>query len=203
MTLKAIELTSLSSEGLADAIAWIDWRSEETEIVETIANQLDTPDTLSFSVDGESITVIFNGNEFPIPLTNTGSDRYVMLCSIGEILKDRYVIWLEAETLEGSDTHGVVLVAKEQSQLLMTSHATWMSEHLRELIPGLDRFNNLKIPYFGNEQNNPNFQTEWQKYDQDTKAMVAKLREQRDEKSIKEMTKTSTKAAVKPWWKFW
>jgi hypothetical protein len=62
----------------------------EHKVVEAFAWQLEDGDVLTFREDDDGrVTPIRNGLEYVVPLTMTVSDRYVMIHSLAEILKDR------------------------------------------------------------------------------------------------------------------
>ena len=91
---------------------------------------------------------IRNGVEYRVPLTRTGSDRYVMIHSLAEILKDRYATFMEAESHGGSDTHGVIVVPHAQVEELERLHPGWIGKHLATL-KGIDGFSGLEVPRIG------------------------------------------------------
>lgn len=190
MTLNSKELLSLNKEELLDSFGWIDWRGAPDEIFDTFASQLDEDDNISCNEEEfqEDFFVLnYNGTEHRIQLTETESDCYVMICSLAEIIKDKYVVWLEKESAENSDTHGVLIVTKATSLELTLNNSGWVNKHLLELTPGLDMFSGLKIPYYNNYQTNPQFKKQNKKISRIAKRAKIDIQKKR----------------YKPWWKFW
>lgn len=159
------ELTSLTREDFDAAFGWVDWRSSEQEVVETFENQLGDGWDLNLNMDNGDTMLSVQGVEYIIPLTDTGSDRYVMLSSLAEIFKETHVIWLHKKGME-DDTHGILALAKGQSDELTKHHGNWVTEHLLPLRKGVDEFDGIAIPYYGAEDNAPNFERERSAIDQ-------------------------------------
>ena len=153
------ELTSLTGEDLDAAFGWVDWRGSEQEVVEAFENQLGDGWDLKLNADNSSTVLSVQGVDHIIPLTGTGSDRYVMLSSLAEILKETHVVWLHKKGME-DDTHGILVLAKGQSDELTNHHGAWVTEHLLPLRKGVDEFGGVAIPYYGHEENAPNFERE-------------------------------------------
>lgn len=155
-----------AAEDYNEAFGWIDWRSMEHEVIEAFAWQLDEGDELTYREDEDEgrVTPILNGVEYRVPLTFTGSDRYVMIHSLAEILKDRYEVFLEADSQQ-SDTHGVLVLPHAQAEVLRQRHAQWMKNALEELQPGLDGFSGLQVPWVGHEDAAPEFAAKRAKMD--------------------------------------
>lgn len=167
MMIRVKEFVALDEEARSECFLWIDWRSFETEVVEGIIGLLGEDEVLDFEEDEDGgITVLYNGRRFEIPLTQTGSDRYVMISSMAEILKDRYVIWLDRESAEGADTHGLLLLTQDQSAELLRDHADWAAEHLLAFEPGFDHFNGIKVPFLHHPDHNPDFAAQRQAMDE-------------------------------------
>lgn len=146
-----------ASEAYGEAFGWIDHRALESEVVQAFAWQLDEGDVLAFREDDDDrVTPIRNGVEYRVPLTRTGSDRYVMIHSLAEILKDRYTVLLEAGSRQG-DTHAVLVLPHAQVAELQQRHARWMQANLATLTPGRDEFNGLQVPWYGHEDAAPGF----------------------------------------------
>jgi hypothetical protein len=145
-----------------DAFGWIDWRGMEHEVVEAVAWQLDEGDELTYieSINAadpaDSVVPIRNGVAHRVPLTGTGSDRYVMLHSLAEILKDRYEIFMESDSAGGSDTHGALVLPHAMAADLRARHGKWMKKNLSTL-DGIDGFSGLAIPWLGHEDAAPEF----------------------------------------------
>ena len=170
MTISVRELVSLDAEERSERFVWIDWRSFETEVIEGIIGFLGEDEALDFQ-EGEDggITVLYNARRFAIPLTHTGSDRYVMISSMAEILKDSYVFWLDRESAEGADTHGFLLLTHAQSEELRRVHADWAAEHLLAFEPGFDHFHGIKVPFLHHPDHNPDFIAQRQAMDEGRK----------------------------------
>jgi hypothetical protein len=157
MTITVKELVALDEEQRSEHFIWIDWRSFEVEVVEGAIQVLGEDGSLGFEEEDDEITVLYNGRRFEIPLTHTGSDRYVMISSMAEILKDKYVFWLDRGSAEGADTHGLLLLTHAQSEELCRDHADWAAEHLLAFEPGFDHFSGLKVPFLHHPDHNPDF----------------------------------------------
>lgn len=153
------KLTSLTGEDFDAAFGWIDWRSSEQEVVDIVQSQLGADWTLQLTDDDERTLLTVQGADHIIPLTGTGSDRYVMLSSLAEIMKETHVAWLHKGRLE-DDTHGVLVLPKDQSDELENRHVAWVEQHLSPLKKGVDGFSGLAIPYCGGEDNAPDFEKE-------------------------------------------
>lgn len=160
------ELVALDAEERSERFIWIDWRSFEVEVVEGIIAFLGDDEDLGFEEEDEAITVIHNGRRFEIPLTHTGSDRYVMISSMAEILKDKYSFWLDRGSAEGADTHGFLPLTHAQSEELLRDHADWAAEHLLAFEPGFDHFHGLKVPFLHHPDHNPDFVAQRQAMDE-------------------------------------
>ncbi len=185
-------LVALDDAALQDRFCWIDWRSEESEVVEGFSEAMAAEDALT-CVDGEDArTIAWRGETFAIPLTGTGSDRYVTIHSIAEIVKHRYTVWGDPESIGGSDTHGFLILSNTVSDALVARHPAWVAQHLRRLDPGMDEFNGIRVPYFGNEAHNPDFQ-------HDRAALQAQ------QTALERVVADALGAGAKkkPFWKFW
>jgi hypothetical protein len=156
-SLNATELTAKFEEDLDDCIAWIDWRSEEEEVVQAVQEQI--AESLDCSWEGDEFFVHVNGEKLRIPLTFSRCDRYVTISSLAEILKEKYVFFLR-DGYQGNDTHGLLIVTKECAADLRGKYGTWLNKYFGELVPGIDNFSGLRVPYLGNENHNPNLRAE-------------------------------------------
>lgn len=170
MTLSAAQLVSLDEDTFDDALLWIDHRSQEDEIIFEVADYLNEPlfaewrdDKLwlcyANSESGANANA-HTGSEadqcWLLPLTFTRHDRYVALSSLAEVLKDKYSFWLVEGRL-GDDTHGVLILSHEVALQLQTEHPEWLAAMLVPMQLGFDYFNEIKVPYLGHENNNPEF----------------------------------------------
>jgi hypothetical protein len=144
-------------DAYSEAFGWIDRKSRESEVVDAFAWQLDEGDVLAYREEPDgSVVPIRNGMEYRVPLTRTGSDRYVMILSLAEILRDRYAVFVEAEGAAGSDTHGVLVLPHAQVAEQERAHPSWIGEHLAPLA-GVDGFSGVAVPYYGHEEAAPEF----------------------------------------------
>ena len=83
------KLIALEDEEFADQFGWIDWREDDAGVVEIFRSQLpDTPSMEYVQQDG-GITIQYGGRSYPIPLTHTGCDRYVVLSSLAQLVSER------------------------------------------------------------------------------------------------------------------
>lgn len=155
--MKAAQLVAMSEDDLDEFTGWIDWRSEEEEVVYAV--QEHTGEPLESTWEGDDFLLKWGDSTFKIPLTMSSVDRYVAINSLAEILKEKYQFFLRVG-YDGSDTHGLLVVDKECAAELEQNHADWLRENFEKLKPGIDHFSGLKIPYYGNENNNPKLQDE-------------------------------------------
>jgi hypothetical protein len=159
-----------------EAFGWIDHRAFESEVVDAFAWQLDDGDVLAWREDDhDRVTPIRNGVEYPVPLTGTGSDRYVMIHSLAEILKDRYTVLLDTASTD-SDTHGVLVLPHAQAAALRQRHPKWMKANLEALSPGIDGFSGLKVPWYGHADAAPDFARQRAAMDERFERQKAELR---------------------------
>ena len=151
------ELTGLDTDELEEQFAWFDWREDDRALVETFRSRLEDASSLGCVETENGITVRYRGESHAIPLTDTGSDRYVVLCSLAELLKDTHDVWLNKPFMEG-DTHGFLVLTKSQSGELAEKHTGWVEQWLQPLNKGIDEFSGLKIPYLGHEERAAEFE---------------------------------------------
>lgn len=185
-------LVALDEDDLQERFCWIDWRSEEREVVEGFSEYMTAEDALTCTDGEDARTVVWRGQAHAIPLTGTGSDRYVMIHSVAEIVKDRYTVWGDPESIGGSDTHGFLILSNAVSDALVAQHPAWVARHLRRLDPGMDEFNGIRVPWFGHETHNPDFE-------RDHGAVQA----QQAEMQRRVADALDAGAKKKPFWKFW
>ncbi len=153
MKISAEELVSLSEEAfLEQKVAWIDHRSCEEEVVESVAAQIE--ENLAPVWKDDELWVSLNEEEFRLPLTISRHDRYVAIGSLSELLKDKYTFWLVKAYL-GSDTHGLFITTNELTEELELDHDEWLDKNLELLRRGYDYFGDVEIPYIGNEEKSP------------------------------------------------
>lgn len=185
-------LVVLDEEDLQERFCWIDWRSEEREVVEGFSEYMAAEDALTCVDEDDARTIAWRGDTFAIPLTESGSDRYVMIHSVAEIVKERYTVWGDPESIGGSDTHGFLILSNAVSDALVAQHPAWVAQHLRRLDPGMDEFNGIRVPWFGHEAHNPDFARD-----------RAALQDQQTELKRMLADAFDTGAKKKPFWKFW
>jgi hypothetical protein len=157
----------MSEDALDDHISWIDWRSEEEEVISAVQEQTNEPLDAIWSegeYDGDFL-VKWGESIFKIPLTISRVDRYVAICSLAEILKDKYTFFLR-DGFDGSDTHGLLVVSNECADELQTNFSHWLNDYLHPLELGVDHFSGLSIPYYGHEDNNPRLRVELEEIQQ-------------------------------------
>ena len=169
------DLVSLTGKEFDAAFGWVDWHSSEQEVVEAFESQLGDGWALQLKADDERSVLSVQGADHTVPLTGTGSDRYVMLSSLAEIFKETHVVWLHKGRIE-DDTHGVLVLTKEQSDALMAHHAAWVAKHLLPLEKGVDEFRGIAIPYYGHEDNAPGFEEDCRAMDRARTAQQAKIK---------------------------
>ncbi len=168
------QLVALDEEEQGEAFVWIDWRSCEDEVVRDFAEQLDEADSLTYREDGDRVIPILRGVERPVPLTLSGSDRYVMIHSLAELLKDRYTVWRHSDST-GSDTHGFLLLRNDEAAELQRRHPKWVKKSLETMTPGIDGFSGLDIPWWGHEDHAPGFARERRVMDADVERQSARV----------------------------
>lgn len=142
------------SETDEDAYIFIDHREEEAAIVLSVSQRLRHEHVLQVEENGDQMAVVFQTKAYPIPLQFSPHDRYIMISSLAELLKEHYAFLLLKPSLSG-DTHG----------LLVTPHSSisaWghLPEHLVPLNLGHDYFNGIRVPYLGHEDAAPDFSTD-------------------------------------------
>ncbi len=144
------KLVAMSTEDLYDHMVWIDWRSEEREVIEGFSEQLSSEDQLSCNDSDNPTTIFYRGQTYPNPLTSTPADRYVTIFSVAEIIKPDYHIYTETESCDG-DTHGFFIFTDTELRELKTTYSVWSKKRLVPLTLGIDGFSGFNVPYYGNE----------------------------------------------------
>lgn len=153
------KLVSLEGEELDNQFGWIDWRQNDTEVIEIIKSQLPDGFSIDYMERDGGITIHYSGGSFSIPLTHTGCDRYITINSLAEIIGDTHDVWLHKRAME-DDTHGVLVLPKDHSDELVRNHASWVNNNLQALKKGVDEFSGLTITYVGHEDNAPGLANE-------------------------------------------
>lgn len=149
MRIPLTTLTTLDEDALSEALIWIDWRSFESEVVTGFSDELDEADAIAMLDEDEPRELAHRGTSYAVPLTESGRDRYVMIASIAEILKDRYTVFVHSESYGGSDTHGFLVLPNAEVALARQRHADWLSRSFEPLPLGIDGFSGKAIPYLG------------------------------------------------------
>ena len=113
----------------------VDWRSEETEVVEAFAAALPAS-VLAWHAEGDLLFLVVHGSRVPLPLTYTPIDRYVTIASIAHALAATHETRVVTASLAG-DTHELVLVP----------HGTPAPAGTEPLVLGVDGFSGKRVPY--------------------------------------------------------
>ncbi len=154
------KLVSLKGTEFDKQFGWIDWRGSDAGIIDIFNSQLHDDYTIEYEDKEGGIIVRFRNNAYSIPLTQTGCDRYVMINSLAEIIGETHDIWLHKEAMD-SDTHGILVLPKYDSNALTEKYASWVKNNLQPLEKGRDEFFGFKIPYIGHEDNAQNLEIEY------------------------------------------
>ena len=77
----------------------------------------------------------------------------------GGDIERKYSVFLR-DGYEGSDTHGLLVVTRECAAELEIQFKNWLEKNFVPLTMGADNFSGVIIPYYGNENNNPNLREE-------------------------------------------
>jgi hypothetical protein len=128
----------------------VDWRALEDEVVDDFAGRLTGGDTLQRDNSEGALTVTYNGARFAIPLTESGADRYITICSLSVILSDQYELRRLKSSVD-SDTHVFLLLLANDWAHLGAIDRSW-SDELFESVPlGVDGFGfqTTPIPHVG------------------------------------------------------
>ena len=142
-------LVALDDDGLFESLIWIDWRSFESDVVDAFSQELPDSDAITCVDDEDPREIVHRGTTYPIPLTLSGKDRYVMICSIIELLKDRYTVFVDRESYRGADTHGFLLLTNEEATTAARQHGDWLNRTFERVQPGVDGFSGKTVPYLG------------------------------------------------------
>ncbi len=106
----------------AEAVFWIDWRQDDDSIPESCESVLRTGalsgELLSADTDrGYEVYVRYRDRRLKVPLTYSGADRHITLCTLNQALAPDYEIRLCVDS-HGSDTLAFLpLAASEWSAL--------------------------------------------------------------------------------------
>jgi hypothetical protein len=142
-------LVTLDEDELSDALIWIDWRSFESEVVTGFSDELDEADAIGMVDEDDPRELVLRGETYRIPLTESGRDRYVMIASVAEILKDRYSVFVHSDSYGDADTHGFLVLTDAEAARARQHHAEWLERSFEPLPLGIDGFSGKAIPYLG------------------------------------------------------
>ncbi|KRA14986.1 hypothetical protein [Lysobacter sp. Root604] len=142
-------LVALDEDDLSEALIWIDWRSFESEVVTGFSDELAEDDAIGMLDEDEPRELVHRGATYAIPLTGSGRDRYVMIASVAQILKDRYSVFVHSDSYSDSDTHGFLVLTNTEADLARRQHADWLSRNFEPLPMGIDGFSGKPIAYLG------------------------------------------------------
>jgi hypothetical protein len=160
-----------SEEALADQLVWVDHREEEESIVTAIASTIGMSEHLFAAWKDEDLWVSYKGKEFRLPLTISMHDRYVAISSLAVVLEKDYEFWIQEVSLD-CDTHGLRVLERGRVERLAENEKREFLERFVPLELGQDYFSGLKIPYLGKPDNNPSFESESKKYEEETKLLI-------------------------------
>lgn len=149
MRIPLTTLVTLDEDALAEALIWIDWRSFESEVVTGFSEELADEDAIGMLDEDDPRELVHRGASYAIPLTESGRDRYVMVASVAQILKDRYSVFVDSDSYGGSDTHGFLVLSNAEAEVARRQHADWLSRTFEPLPLGIDGFSGERIPYLG------------------------------------------------------
>jgi hypothetical protein len=149
-----------------DAYIFIDHREEEDSIVEYVSARLAPADALEVEWDDEQMSVRHRGRSHPIPLQFSPHDRYIMISSLAELLREDYRFFLLEPSL-GDDTHALLVVSGADAR-------GWdeVPEHLAALELGHDYFHDIAVPYLNHEASAPEFANDRERVDSGKQLMA-------------------------------
>jgi hypothetical protein len=148
------ELVTLADDDLGDALTWASHDSDLDDLVAEFARRLDDADTLVADGDWRAVAPVYRGVRHPLPLTGTGSDVYIVVYSLVELLKDRYTVWRVHDV---DLSHSFLVLRHDEAAALRRDHPAWMKRHLGEVVPGIDGFSGVAVPWLGHEDAAPDF----------------------------------------------
>jgi len=192
----------------SDVLVGFDWRQEEDSIVSAVSERLAPEDALLPDLEGEELWVTWHGERYRLPLTITPHDRYVAVSSLAALLAGRYRFWVLKTSLD-TDTHALLVLGTAEAAYLEARHARWLARHFEPLDLGFDYFNGIRVPYWGHEDHNPEFERQAREMREAGEAAAPQL-EALVHQAMREAglkpgfgLEAALKAARKPWWKFW
>ena len=116
----------------------IDWKHEDDLIVRDFASKLEN-ENLSAEETDEGLRITYNGEEYEIPLTFSGKDRYITIRGLIDTLRDKYEIRVFEDSL-GSDTHIFYIKPREWWAFMDTNFPERMKEIFYPVDNELDFF---------------------------------------------------------------
>lgn len=157
-------ITSTSLQALAggdyqDLLIRFDHRDEEESIISALSNQLAVEDHITLVWKDEQLWFRYHEQDYYVPLSFSMHDRYIAISSFAELVKEHYTLFLDKESRK-SDTHGLLLLAKADIQLLSASALNTLRDQFIELERGYDYFSGLIVPYIDHLDHNPHLEDE-------------------------------------------
>jgi hypothetical protein len=159
---------AIRNDDYQELLVVVDHREDEGVIVEEISHHLDEAHVLLPIPKGDELWVEYRGVVHHIPLTQTRLDRYVTISSVASIIGSDYAVLIEAETT-GDDTHGLLVVRNSVLAMLEPGERGVLDGRFSALEVGTDYFSGIRIPYAGNEANNPDWAAELEQQQARTK----------------------------------
>jgi len=126
----------------AQTVFWVDFRAEETEVIEACERVLATGD-LSFQLDGESLSINRNGTSNVVPLTFSLADRHIVILCLNKLLAPDYEIRFCIAS-NGMDTLAFVPLSVNRWLELEAEH-----KHLNEHFAVIHNYPNLFVDGYG------------------------------------------------------
>lgn len=152
-----LDLPAGTFEELEAECAIVDHRSDDREIVESLASFIHvSKGALVWVDDGADAYLTWHGAKHRIPLTHSSHDRYVTVSSVAFVLREMYDLWQLKDRL-ADDTHSILLLSTSDSAQLETVYPDWTRDTLVRLDLGYDYFSKIRVPFAANENHNPRF----------------------------------------------
>lgn len=142
-------LVRLDDDRLGESLVWIDWRSFESEVIESFSDELGDGDAFAYEDEDAPRQVTWRGETYEIPLLESGRDRYVVICSLARILAGHYEVFADADSYHGADTHGFLILSSDEARTARARHSDWLQARFEDLRLGRDGFSGQAIPYTG------------------------------------------------------
>lgn len=155
----------------SESLILIDHREDDEEIVNLVAAALGENDALRASWRGDELWISRRGRNYLIPHTISMHDRYVTISSLASILESEFLFFIETEST-GSDTHGLLIVEKQQYDQLTEADVQPFLGLFTPLDIGLDYFSGIRVPYTGNPNANPDFARDAKQHKEASDALI-------------------------------